>query len=235
MNARIFCMGAVLVLAAGIVVADVAMPRDKWVPIRMASENVKIVLGPAKVTVEATFVLENEKEAATVVVGYPRGVLEKSLDDFAVTVDGEKVAVGSQAGKKGDRPDFGEREPKKGEALKPAYQFDGPYPEWKTFNVKFDAKQKRTVVVRYSVAPAEVETEKGKLLTYVYTLKTGATWSGNIGSATIQATLDGLTMKDIVSVTPVPPSETDAATAPLVWRFKDFKPTQNIEITFKAK
>jgi hypothetical protein len=230
-------IGVVLMLAAGIVVADVAMPRDKWVPIRMASENVKIVLGPAKVTVEAAFVLENEKEAVTAVVGYPRGVLEKSLDDFAVTVDGEKAAVNSQKGaSERDRMmGMGAAPAKPGEAQKHAYQFEGPYPEWKTFNVKFDAKQKRTVVIRYSVAPAEVETEKGKLLTYVYTMKTGATWSGNIGSAVIEATLDGVARGDIVTTTPTPaPLAASGATPRLVWQFKDFKPTQNIEITFKA-
>jgi hypothetical protein len=235
MKERVFLTGAAMVFLAGIVVADIAMPREKWSPVRMASENVKIKLGAAKVTVEATFVLENTKDAATVVIGYPRGVLEKSLDDFAVTVDGEKPVVSSQKGGSERDRVMGAAASKPGAGDKYGYQFDGPYPEWKTFDVKFDAKQKRTVVVSYSVAPAEVETEKGKLLTYVYTLKTGATWAGNIGEALIEATFDGLTRADIVTVTPTPaPLAASSAIPRLVWVFKDFKPTQDIEITFKA-
>ena len=92
-----------LTFVSAAAVADIAMPRDKWSPIRLVNEQVKLVLSPAKVTVEATFVLENQKDAVTAVVGYPRGQTEKSLDGFAVTVDGEKVAVGSQEGK-GDAP-----------------------------------------------------------------------------------------------------------------------------------
>ncbi len=217
--------------------ADVAMPRGQWTPIRMASEHVKIVIGATNVQVSATFVLENEKDAASVVVGYPRGVLEKSLENFAVTVDGQTAAVSSQKGATDRDRMMGVMDgaPAKGSAAKKyQYQFDGPYPEWKTFTVSFAAKQKRTVVVSYSVAPAAVETESGRLLTYVYTLKTGATWSGNIGSAVIEATLDGMTMKDLVSVTPKP-AENIKAAGPLVWQFKDFKPTQDIEVTFKAK
>jgi len=85
MKKQVLLIGVVFVFLASVVVADIAMPRDKWSPVRMASENVKIKVGAAKVTVEATFVLENTKDAATVVVGYPRGALEKSLDDFVVT------------------------------------------------------------------------------------------------------------------------------------------------------
>jgi len=234
MNRRVICIGAAFALLAGLVVADVAMPRGKWTPIRMTSEHVTIALGRASVKVEATFVLENGKDPATVVVGYPRGVLEKSLDDFAVTVDGEKVAVSSQKGGSDRGRMRGDEGPSKpGVAQKYAYQFDGPYPEWKTFEVKFPEKGRRTVVVRYSVAPAEVETESGKLLTYVYTLKTGATWSGNIDKAVIEALIDGV---EVVSKTPANPTQKLEGMKPfLVWTFKDFKPTQDIEITFKAK
>jgi len=104
---RIGMTGVVVVamlFVAAAVWADVAMPRDRWSEIRMLGEHVKIDLSPSKVTVEATFQLKNEKDAVTAVVGYPRGVLEKSLDDFAVTVDGEKVPVASQEGGKPGRP-----------------------------------------------------------------------------------------------------------------------------------
>ena len=225
-----------LFVAVSMVRADIAMPRDKWSDIRMVSEHVKIVLSPTDITVEGTYFLENQKEALTAVVGYPRGVMEKSLEDFTVTVDGEVVTVSSQAGSKDERvPRMGPAPSKTGEAVKSAYQFDGPYPECKTFSVKFDAKQQRKVVVKYHVAPAEVKSvDKGSLLAFIYTLKTGATWRGKIDSAVIEASLKGLSMQDIVTVTPKTVSKTDAATAPLMWVFKDFKPTQDIEITFRA-
>jgi len=227
--------GAV-VLAYGLVVADVAMPRDKWSPIRLVSEDVNIVLGASKVTVEATFNLKNEKDAVKAVIGYPRGMLEESLNDFTVTVDGKPVEVTSQEGRKGDRPRMGVVPGRKKDGpLKSAYQFAGAYPEWKTFEVSFATKGKRKVVVKYHVKPAEVETEEnGKLLTYVYTMQTGATWLGNIDKASIRAKLDGLSEADIVTTTPrMDVRKASAAGAPLVWTFEDFKPTQDIEITFR--
>jgi len=227
---------AVLLLTYGALQADVAMPRDKWTHIHMVSEHVRIVLSPTKVTVEGTYVLKNEREAVTAVVGYPRGMLEKSLDDFTVTVDGEPVTVSSQTGASGNKPRMmspAKREP--GKPVKAAYQFQGPYPEWKTFNVKFGAKEKRKLVVKYHVTPAELKTvDNGNLLAYVYTLKTGATWLGKIENAVIEVDLKGVSMADIVTVTPKQAAKADGSRTPLLWVFKDFKPTQDIEITFRA-
>ncbi|HUW55239.1 MAG TPA: hypothetical protein VMZ92_01255 [Planctomycetota bacterium] len=227
----------VLLLVHGVLRADVAMPRDKWTHVRMVSEHVKIILSPSKVTVEGTYVLKNEREAVTAVVGYPRGVLEKSLDDFTVTADGERLTVGSQEGEKaGGPPRLREPEkPEPGKPVKAAYQFAGPYPEWKTFDVKFDAKQERKLVVKYHVTPAELKTaDNGRLLAYVYTLKTGATWLGKIDKAVIEMDLDGLSLADLVSVTPKQAARVDGSRTPLLWVFKDFKPTQDIEVTFRA-
>jgi len=234
-------MGWLVLLTVGVlfaaplaVRADIAMPRDRWTDIRMVSEQVKIVLSPTKVTVEGTYYLKNERDTVTAVVGYPRGVLEKSLDDFTVTVDDKPVTVLSQPG----RAEAGRMEeparPQTGKPVKSSYQFEGPYPEWKTFNVDFAAGQQRKVVVSYHVTPAELKTvDKGKLLAYVYALTTGATWKGNIDEAQIEVTLDGLSMQDIVTVTPKA-GKTTVNRAPLLWVFKDFKPTQNIELTFRT-
>ncbi|HUV39190.1 MAG TPA: hypothetical protein VMY39_06225 [Planctomycetota bacterium] len=225
---------AAMLLSVATVSADVAMPRDQWSEIRMVSEHVRIDLSPARVTVEATFELKNEQEAVTAVIGYPRGMLETSLDNFEVTVDGEKVAVSSQEGQKGDHPAMrmGPSREKDG-SVKSAYQFRAGYPEWKTFKVKFAAGQTRTVVVSYSVTPAELETtDNGKLLAYVYTLKTGADWKGKIDKGVIEMTLNGVSAKDIVTVTP---SKHAVKGRMLVWTFEDAKPTQDVEITFKAR
>ena len=192
-----------LLLMHSAALANIAMPRETWTEISMVSEHVTIELSPRKVTVEASFVLKNAGKAVTAVVGYPRGILEKSLDDFSVTVDGEAAKVASQAS---DAGSSGLVVPLKGDGDKPVrkrYQFEGDYPEWKTFNVKFDTEQTRKVVVRYHVAPAEVKTaDRGPLLAYIYTLRTGATWKGSIEKAVIEMTLNDLSPADLVGVTP---------------------------------
>ncbi|GAH40016.1 unnamed protein product [marine sediment metagenome] len=183
-------------------------------------------------SVEGTFRLQNRKDAVTAVVGYPRGMLEKSLDDFKVTVDGKPVEVNSQAGGRAKGPRMmrpAKREP--GKPVKSAYQFDGPYPEWKTFNVKFAAKGQRELVVTYDVKPAELETvDNGKVLAYIYTMKTGATWKENIEKAVIEVRLNGISAADLLTVTPKKYTRKGDL---LTWAFKDFKPTQDIEITFR--
>jgi len=223
-----------VLLAAVSTFADVAMPRDRWSEIRMVSEHVKINLSPSKVTVEGSFQLKNAKKALTAVIGYPRGVLEKSLDGFTVTVDGERLPVASQAGQKGNHPAM-PRAPgrgKKGGPVKSAYQFRPGYPEWKTFKVKFEAGQTRKVVVSYSVTPAELNsTDNGKLLAYIYTLKTGADWKGKIDKGVVELTLNGVSTKHLISVTPRKHVRNGRT---LVWTFEDKKPTQDIEITFRG-
>jgi hypothetical protein len=218
-----------LVAGASSALANIAMPRETWTEISMVSEHVKIVLSPGKVTVEASFELKNAGDAVTAVVGYPRGMLEKSLDDFTVTIDGEAAELTSQSAGEGaalaapadaDKP------------VRKRYQFEGDYPEWKVFNVRFDAGETRKVVVRYHVAPAEVKAaEGGTLLAYIYTLRTGATWKGNIEKALVEMTLDGLSPADLVTVTP---KKREQDGTRLTWTFEDFKPTQDIEVTFRA-
>jgi len=98
--------------------------------------------------------------------------------------------------------------------------------------VKFAAGQQRKVVVSYSVTPAELNTsDDGKLLGYIYTLRTGADWKGKIGKGVIELTLNGVSTKDLVTVTP---KKHDRKGQTLVWTFKDCKPTQDIEITFRG-
>ena len=208
--------------------ANIAMPRETWTDISMVSEHVKIVLGREKITVEASFELKNTGEAVTAVVGYPRGMLEKSLDGFSVTVDDEAVEVKSQSAGRDVAPVplADEDAP-----ARKRYQFEGDYPEWKLFHVRFDAGQTRQVVVRYHVTPGEVKTADGEtLLAYIYTLRTGATWKGNIEKSVIEVTLEDISPADLATVTPEK-HETKGAT--LTWTFKDFKPTQDIELTFR--
>lgn len=227
---------AVALVAITAARADVATPRPKWTTVRMAAEQVNITLGDAKVQVDATFEMQNLGPAATVQMGYPVGQFETALNDFAVAADKEPVGgVRSQTG--GSEPamrrgGFGGGRP--GGPAGPAaesYRFEGPYKEWKVFNVPFAADQKRTIRVSYWVAPAKVvDAEKGALLHYAYTLKTGATWKGKIDEAKISVKLGGVSADRLVRVAP---SGCQKDATGLSWTLKDFKPTDDIEITFR--
>lgn len=240
------CVAVALVGLLGAVAwADVATPRPKWTTLRMASEEVTIALGEQKVQVDAVFQMENTGPATTAVLGYPLGVLETALNDFAVTVDGQPVkSVRSQqagaaagpghpglvrgGGGGGIRPGGGP-----GGVANESYRFDGPYKEWKVFDVPFGANEKKTVRVTYWVAPAKVQdAAQGALLHYTYTMKTGATWKGKIDEAKIRVKLDGVAPDRLVRVGPAGCQRTDGGKA-LSWTMKDFKPTDNIEITFR--
>ena len=228
-------VGVALAVVAGTVRADVATPRPKWTTVQMAAETVQIALGSQRVQVDATFTMHNTGAASTVRMGYPLGEFEQALNDLAVTVDGQTVKgiqtqAGTQSAAPGRRPRG--RAPR-GVAAEP-YRFEGPYKEWKVFDVPFGANEKKAVRVRYWVAPAQVtDKEKGRLLFYGYTLKTGATWKGTIGEATITVALDDAKC-DLIRVVPGGyKKSTDGKK--LVWQMKDFEPADNIEITFRPQ
>ena len=222
------CAAAVVVAWGPSASANIAVPRQTWTPVRMVSEDVRIVLSPTRVEVVASFVLENEGEAITQVVGYPRGMLEKSLEDLTVSVDGEEVAVSSQPGWRGDRSHVSGR---RGKVKTFPYQFEGPYPEWKVFTVAFAKSQRRTVVIRYHVSPGELKTpDEDELRGYIYVLRTAATWKGNVEKAVVEIELARLSTADLVSVTP----EADIRRSErLAWVFKDFKPNEDVAVTFR--
>jgi len=94
--------------------------------------------------------------------------------------------------------------------------------------VKFEAKQKRTVVVSYSVAPAEVESEKGETPHLCLHAENRRNLGRNIGEAQSRPRSTGLPGPDIVTITPAhAPLGASGASERLVWQFKDFKPTQH--------
>jgi len=233
-------MKSVLVLAAAVCLtaviipiakADIASPRAQWTTVRMESETVDIVLGEARVAVTAVFRMHNAGKAASIPIGYPLGVMEKSLNDFKVFVDGQEVnnvRVEGEGGGKAQRGKGGF-----GGEGGDAYRFEGPYKEWKVFDVSMAENEKKTIKVTYWVQPAQVKTaEKADVLHYVYTLKTGATWKGKIDEAVIRVKLGEVKPGSIVQTTPGGSQKADAG-ATMVWTFKDFKPAEDIEITFK--
>ncbi|MFB3892290.1 MAG: DUF4424 family protein [Phycisphaerae bacterium] len=226
------------------VLADVAMPRSRWTPVRMESEQVNITLGEKKVAVEAVFHLYNEGKAGKVAMGYPLGEFEDTLNDFTASVDGEAIKdVWTQSGAEmgAGRDEFmggppagpgGKGPAKDGPAAEP-YRFDGPYRQWKVFDVPMEANAARVVKVTYWVEPAKLADEKqGDLLHYCYTLRTGATWKGKINEAVVTVTLDGVAPDRIVRLAPAGAAKTQEGKV-MTWTMRDFKPSDNIEVTFR--
>jgi hypothetical protein len=237
---RVVVVGLMLIAVAGAALADVATPRPKWTTVRMVAEEVNVTLGEQKVEVEATFEMQNTGEAAKVEMGYPVGQFETALNGFAVTADKEPVSdIRSQQGgatPSSPRPRGGAggggNAGATGAAAEP-YRFEGPYKEWKVFSVPFGANEKKTIRVSYSVEPARVtDAEKGALLHYSYTMKTGATWKGKIETGVVRVKLNGVSSDQLVRVTPNGCAKTDGGKV-LTWTMKDFKPTDDIEITFR--
>lgn len=227
---------ALLAVVAAPLWADVATPRPSWTAVQMVSEEVNVALGGQRVAVDAVFHMHNTGAAATVRMGYPLGVAETELKDFAVSVDGkpfpgvhtEAKPSGTPAG---PGPRMGGR--RIGGPAQETYRFQGPYKEWKVFDVPFAADEKKTVRVTYWVEPTQVkDADKGTLLFYSYTLKTGATWKGKIQQAVVRIKLDDVTPSRLVRVVPIGGRRTNGGKT-LTWTFKDFKPTDNIEITYR--
>ena len=198
----------------------------------------RIKLGVKRVHVEATFHMYSEgNKDEQIVMGYPLGTFEKKLHDFTVSVDGVAIKnvrtqtnpAGSSSRKYG-KP--GRRGPRGGAAGAEAYRFSGPYKQWKVFNVSMAGDGPKIVKVSYWVEPAKIVDAKGRsLLHYTYTLRTGATWKGTIGEAAITVALDGVKSTDIVRRTPVGCKVSkDGKT--LSWTMRNFKPTDNIDITY---
>lgn len=236
-------LAAVAILAAtagvfSLVWADVASPRPRWTTVRMESETVNITLGEKRVQVEAVFRMYNDGNDASVRMGYPLGLFEDALNEFAVTVDDQQVKdVGTEDGAGAAGPSG----PVGGGSLKggrggsaESYRFEGPYKQWKVWNVPMKSNQERVVKVTYWVKPAQLkDAEKGDLLYYAYTLRTGATWKGKINEAVVTLTLDGVKSDRIVRRSPTgfELAENGKLTT---WKMRDFKPTDDIEIVYRA-
>lgn len=231
---------AVLIVSASAwlaapLLADVSIPREKWTNVSMVSEEVNVALSEQRVEVSAVFQMHNQGAAETLTVGYPLGEMETALNDFKFFVDDKELAnvktVAQAALNAKDK--FGDllAEPSSPVKTPEKYRFAGPYKEWKVVEVPMAADEKKTFKVIYWVAPARVKTsEKADVLHYVYTLKTGAVWKGKIAEAIVRVKLQDIKPERILKTSPQASRADNGAT--LTWTFKDFKPTENVEVTF---
>ncbi|MCW8132058.1 MAG: hypothetical protein KIS92_17050 [Planctomycetota bacterium] len=178
-----------LMLAAPVGRADVApeplmtggnnpSPRAKT-EVAMVWEEVDLRVSAEKNETTAVFGLKNLGGSATEFeVGFP-SYFEMPLQDFSVTIDGEKHLA---AVKKEGVKDFRGRE---------------RFTYWMCWTMKFEPGQERKVEVKYWVKP-EVRHElytrelseamQGKLceMNSGYVLRTGRDWAGSIGKAVIR-------------------------------------------------
>jgi hypothetical protein len=234
-KAGIVVVAAVLV-AAGLsaVWADIATPRPQWTMVRMESETVSVALGEKRVSVEAVFNMYNEGKTGPVRMGYPLGLFETELHDFAVIIDDKAVEnVRTEAGAPAADGPMGRARPGGQPGTDEAYRFEGPYKQWKVWDVAMESHAPKTIKVKYWVEPAQIkDADKGDLLFYAYTLRTGATWKGKINKAVINVTLQDVAPSRLVRVMPVGAITSKEGKA-LTWTMENFKPTDNIEIIFR--
>jgi len=236
----IFLLGIFLFSAA--VRADIApdplnsgvtmKPYDSDSRVAMAEETVDLTLEPEKLSVRVSFIMENAGPAHDLQVGFPM-VHEKELKDFVAKVNGKEVKTSEEV--KVIRPSSSSQ-PKGREIKEP----------WIVWKMPFSAGKKDVVDVSYWVAPRREmflihntlssdwfkagEEERYAPSTAGYILKTGAAWKGKIGKAVVSLRLaGGLTPAHLRGSSPKGAKDVGGR---LTWTFKDFKPTEDIQVTF---
>ncbi len=173
--------------------------------VRMVRERVVLTIGEKHVDADCTFSFKNEGPACTVRMGFPdegEGAYEtqyyeelaaagdmgrpprtfSSFTNFRSTVDGKPASVELVADK--DR---------------------NVARSWRVKEVRFAAGQTRTVRDRYQirVGMAATSTDGGYLSLTRYTLYTGASWKGSIGSAEVVVTFRRRTMPARLRAVPI--------------------------------
>ena len=200
-----------LVVCGGLAWADIApdplitggatltAKNAKDLTITMAEEVVDLTPTADRNAVTAVFRLKNTADKpATLEVGFPSW-FDEPLQDFAVTVDGEKQLAEVK------------KEKLSGGPRKTVFKF------WMCWPMTFEKNQERTVKVSYWVAMAKQPPgQMGRLMMLPqdvgdkvavcnsgYVLRTGAAWQGNIGKATIRLHYGQQVKKSLmVSMTP---------------------------------
>ena len=224
-------VAALLLVTSSVLIvnADMASPRAQWTTVRMESETVDVTLGEKRVDVTAVFHFSNNGKADAIPMGYPLGVVETALNDFKVFVDDKEIKDVRTMDK---QPETGPRFAKENDSN--SYRFEGPYKQWKVVDVQMGENEKKTVKVSYWVEPAQIKTaELSNVSHYVYTLLTGATWKGKIDEAIVRVKLKDVKPANVIQATPGGFEKTDSG-ATYTWTFKNFKPSENVEVTFKT-
>jgi hypothetical protein len=185
------------------------------VPVRMVSEDVRIRLSSSTAIVDCRFTLLNEGKPDTIEVGFPRG-WEGDLIGFMAK--NAKIRGLYSVETLAEEPSFGEYT---GEKL----------PWWKVFKVPFESTG-QTIVVENSystfVVPGGNSPNPLNDFLFTYIMKTGALWKGQIDSAKVTLYLERIPFDQVTKISPEGFTREGNR---ITWNFKDFKPSQNIEIS----
>ncbi|MCE5248914.1 hypothetical protein LLG96_01705 [bacterium] len=190
-------------------VGKTIQPRDD-VPVRLVSENVRIMLSSKGASVHCEFNLLNEGPPDTVQVGFPRG-WESDFDYFGAGTYGMNFKVTTLP----VDPNFSEIS---GEEM----------PWWKVFSVPFDSTGKKiTVFNDYAIRVNPFGLSTFSDLYFKYIVKTGAYWKDTIQDAQFRIRLINIPFDQITKISPEGFTlEGDTVT----WHFTDFEPVADIEI-----
>jgi hypothetical protein len=207
----IACSGFVYANSAPLrATGDTVVPVND-IPVRLESEQITIWLRSYEAEVACNFNLVNEGPSATYTVrtGFPAGDNE-NLENFRAS------------NRKGKKYDVTTR------TLDPRISYDGGMHSWKVFDVPFESTGKPEVLQNeYKV---KVNSYGLNVLTdryFRYILKTGAHWKGKIKKANVTVYLKGIPFDQITSISPAGYKVNETV---ITWEFKNFEPTQDIEI-----
>lgn len=184
------------------------------VPVQMVSEDVEISLFSTMVWVDCLFTPRNEGKTDTIEVGFPRGwegdLMEFRAKNASITGVYTVETI----------------------AQDPAWDGEdrrGELPWWKVFKVPFESTD-QTVKVKNSYGTYLRPREPKYLddLAFTYIMKTGALWKGNIEDARVTISLRNVPFDQVTSISPEGYTREGND---IIWRFQNFKPDRDIEIS----
>ena len=180
------------------------------VTVRLVSENVRIVIDNNVADVQCEFNLLNEGPPDIIEVGFPQYHDTDDLYDFRAEANGKVFLVETKRVNARD--------------TKPS---DKKMVWWKTFSIPFDSTgQTVTVKISYWIRLSPSRRHSSDEY-FMYVLKTGAFWKGNIQEATFTVTLKNTHFEQLTEINPESYSRKENE---IIWHNKDFEPTKNIEI-----
>jgi hypothetical protein len=194
-------------------VGKTIMPHGD-VTVRLAAEEVRIVIGEETARLSCAYYLMNEGDADSVVAGFPRG-WEGDIEDFQAYADGYELETSTPA----EQPvSMSRTDPQS-------------VPQWwKLFTVPLN---RDSLVVEVFTDYSTRLLSDGNLsiedLSFTYVMTTGAAWEGPIENSRVAVYLDDI---DADRITRISPEGYTRINNRITWVFSDFEPQENIEITF---
>lgn len=183
-------------------------------PVRMVSEEVHIGINSEHAYVNCLFYLLNEGKPDTIEVGFPRG-WEGDLINFFARTDKEILPIQTLA----EEASYNEVS-------------GGEMPWWKVFKVPFPAENPNVRIENHYLTYLNPGMGSGypdlyNDRSFTYIMKTGAPWKGIIEEATVTLNHSDIPFEQITKISP--PGFVRERRR-IIWNFKNFEPTQNIEI-----